>query len=105
MRLSELVVHSGGENTVLRRRAYVLDKWGNSFGDTKCPNRVCVRHRRAGNRKQRVLLNRHERVDRCRIKLSVILVRRKEKCALASIVQGKTDRSAEGEAGIVLLEG
>src|SRR5687767_11836317 len=89
MRLSKLVVQAGGENSLLRGCAYGFDKRCNSFSDTKCPDRPWVRHRWAGNCKQRVLLNWYKGVDRGRVKLNVILVGGKEKGALASVVKGK----------------
>ena len=39
------------------------------------------------NRKERVLLDRHERVYRCRVENRVVLVSSKEKSSLASVVE------------------
>ncbi len=58
----------------------------------------------AGNRKQGVLLDRHERVYRGRVQSCVVFVSGKEKSALASIVNRQTYRATKGEAGIMLLK-
>ena len=63
-----------------------------------------VSYRRRGQREERVLLNRNQRVDRCRVQQGVVFVSAEKESAFTPVIKRQPQRTAESKTRVVLFK-
>src|ERR1051325_3600524 len=107
--VSEFVIDAQGKDLISLRCAEPFNKRRDAARRDQCRCRRIFSPARArvswrGQGKQRVPINREQRVDRCRIKNRVELIRGEEMRAVYTAVERQLDWPAERKAGIVFFE-
>ena len=92
------------QSVVGRRRRNSSDVRSDARGNAQRADQRRVGDRWRRNREARILLNRHQRVDRCRVENRIVLVSGEKECFLASVVKRQSQWAAEREARVVFFQ-